>query len=477
MAIRLKQSTTVTIRLGPFLDKADGVTEKTAITPVVEVSKNHGAFAARNSGTSITHDSNGWYAVELNATDTNTLGAMLVKADDAATYLPVWREFEVVPAAVFDSLVGGTDVLPVRDQTMIRQGTAQAGAAGTITLDTGASAIDDFYITGTWCAIVSGTGAEQVRRVNGYVGSTKVLTISPNWKTNPDNTSKFVLLGCDVAAVVQSQGLSSSSLTSTYLTAVENAVLDAARSSHVISGSVGEGVGHASTVEGRITATRAGYLDKLNITGNVAATGEVAAVEADTQDIQSRLPAALVSGRIDASVGSMASNVVTAAAVASDAVTEIQSGLASASELAAVRVDTEDIQSRLPAALVSGHISARLAGVTHTDAVIPTVSTVTDKADYGLSTTALDAIGDEVDAQLDSLVGVVPAAAPPDEPTIREALAIAYASIRNKQTFEKTGDSDGVLVTYAPDGTTELFKSDCSDDGTTFTRGELEEFV
>jgi hypothetical protein len=60
-------------------------------------------------------------------------------------------------------------------------------------------------------------------------------------------------------------------------------------------------------------------------------------VETDTQDIQSRLPAALVSGRIDASVGAMASDVVTASAIAADAigsselaasaVSEIQSGL------------------------------------------------------------------------------------------------------------------------------------------------------
>lgn len=50
-------------------------------------------------------------------------------------------------------------------------------------------------------------------------------------------------------------------------------------------------------------------------------------VETDTVDIQSRLPAALVSGRIDASVGAMAANVMTASALATDAVTEIQSGL------------------------------------------------------------------------------------------------------------------------------------------------------
>jgi hypothetical protein len=39
-------------------------------------------------------------------------------------------------------------------------------------------------------------------------------------------------------------------------------------------------------------------------------------IESDTQDIQSRLPSALVSGRIDASVGAMANDVMTAAASA-----------------------------------------------------------------------------------------------------------------------------------------------------------------
>lgn len=43
-------------------------------------------------------------------------------------------------------------------------------------------------------------------------------------------------------------------------------------------------------------------------------------VETDTADIQSRLPAALVSGRIDASVGAMAANTVTASAIADGAI-------------------------------------------------------------------------------------------------------------------------------------------------------------
>jgi len=46
-------------------------------------------------------------------------------------------------------------------------------------------------------------------------------------------------------------------------------------------------------------------------------------IETDTQDIQSRLPASLVSGRMDSDVGNMQTDVLDAAALAASAVTEI----------------------------------------------------------------------------------------------------------------------------------------------------------
>jgi hypothetical protein len=81
-----------------------------------------------------------------------------------------------------------------------------------------------------------------------------------------------------------------------------------------------------------------------SISADVAAVKtQTAAIETDTQDIQSRLPAALVSGRIDASVGAMAANVMTAAAAAADLTTELQSGLATQASVDAIDdlVDTE----------------------------------------------------------------------------------------------------------------------------------------
>lgn len=126
----------------------------------------------------------------------------------------------------------------------------------------------------------------------------------------------------------------------------------------------------------------------LNLSGTTIKTATD--VETDTADIQSRLPAALVSGRIDASVGAMAANTMTAAAAASDLTTELQTGLATAANLAIVagyldteiaaikavtdalpnagalttiQADLDDIQTRLPAALVSGRIDASVGAM------------------------------------------------------------------------------------------------------------------
>lgn len=142
MSTLLKQSTTVTIRLGPFLDITDGVTEEVGLGSMgIEVSKNHAAFGARNSATATAHDAEGWYSCELDTTDTGTLGPLIVKAHAPATHLPVWREFLVVPANVYDSLVAGSDALQVHANE-ITNGLITAAAIATGAIDADALAAD-----------------------------------------------------------------------------------------------------------------------------------------------------------------------------------------------------------------------------------------------------------------------------------------------------------------------------------------------
>lgn len=70
--------------------------------------------------------------------------------------------------------------------------TAQAGAAGSITLYSGESSTNNTH-NGTYIYILSGTGAGQRKRITAYNGTTKVATVDSNWSVTPDNTSVYVI--------------------------------------------------------------------------------------------------------------------------------------------------------------------------------------------------------------------------------------------------------------------------------------------
>jgi hypothetical protein len=112
----LKQSTAVDIAMGPFLDETDGKTIEDALTitqPDIRLKKNGGAWAQKNAAQTLSHEEKGWYEVSLDTTDTNTLGILIVNIHETPGALPVWREFMVVPANVYESLVLGIEFLEV----------------------------------------------------------------------------------------------------------------------------------------------------------------------------------------------------------------------------------------------------------------------------------------------------------------------------------------------------------------------------
>jgi hypothetical protein len=111
----LREDTATTIMIGPFLDATDGVSAEEGlggdggnIETNVRVSKNGGGFETRSSTENPIHSHTGWYTLHLETGDTSTPGTLIVKVHDSSTYMPVWMEFQVVPANVYDSLVGGT---------------------------------------------------------------------------------------------------------------------------------------------------------------------------------------------------------------------------------------------------------------------------------------------------------------------------------------------------------------------------------
>lgn len=73
------------------------------------------------------------------------------------------------------------------------RGTAQAGAATTITL---AATFDNSSVDsmkGKYLVTTGGTGVDQIRQVTGWNNSTKVATIDSAWTTNPDATTTYLV--------------------------------------------------------------------------------------------------------------------------------------------------------------------------------------------------------------------------------------------------------------------------------------------
>ena len=256
----LKQSTPVTVKIGPFVDEDDGKTAETGLTIAqadVRLSKNGGNIAQKTESTSCTHDELGIYGCPIDATDTETAGRLQLWVHVSGA-LPVWHEFMVVPANVWDSFFGA-DLLQVH-AAQITAGliTAATLASNTITANTiAADAIGASELAGdavseiadaVWdevltsaahnvgysagqrlrylilsgataqagtantitlaatesatndihtqniISIVSGTGAGQTRLILEYIGSTKIATVDRPWTTTPDSTSVYELL-------------------------------------------------------------------------------------------------------------------------------------------------------------------------------------------------------------------------------------------------------------------------------------------
>lgn len=72
-------------------------------------------------------------------------------------------------------------------------GTAQTGAAGSITLQANETFLEGF-IQGKEILITGGTGVNQISQVYAYNSTTKVASVSPSWATNPSTDSTYLII-------------------------------------------------------------------------------------------------------------------------------------------------------------------------------------------------------------------------------------------------------------------------------------------
>ncbi len=287
----LKQSTSTVLSFGPFVNPSDGVTLVTTLVSAIDhvttgifLSKNGGAGAVRHASvTASTYDAYGMYLVTLDTTDTNTLGRLRVMFAAAASCLPVWDDCLVVPANIFDSLVSGSDVLDVSAIQIL-------GGAIPAPNTTGVPLVDTKYVGGT----LQTAGDIPARLPAALVGG------------RMDSSIGAIVNGVIAAASFATGALDAVwSTAARLLTAGTNIIL-----------AKGVGVTGFTDIDGAGVRTAVGL-------GTANLDTQLATIQADTDDLQTRVPAALVGGRMDSSVGAMAADTLTASALAADAVDEI----------------------------------------------------------------------------------------------------------------------------------------------------------
>lgn len=112
MGYAIKQSQTAQPLLFLLISSTNHISGLTGVTPAVTISKNGGAFATPAG--SVTEVGNGWYAVAGNATDSSTLGPLILHATGTGAD-PCDERFDVVafdpqdvPGALYASVVVNT---------------------------------------------------------------------------------------------------------------------------------------------------------------------------------------------------------------------------------------------------------------------------------------------------------------------------------------------------------------------------------
>lgn len=179
----------ITIRItDDFGDPVTGLDEGDVTIKTAKPGANLSASSAtltEDSGSAV----GGVYRLRFTAAECDTIGDLAFEVSSGTTTIfPVHGYVTIIQAldATDAGVAGG----------LVHSGTAQSGGANTITLAASASSTNDTYARNL-IAIVGGTGAGQTRKVQNYIGGTKVATLERDWTTVPDDTSEYQILAAD----------------------------------------------------------------------------------------------------------------------------------------------------------------------------------------------------------------------------------------------------------------------------------------
>lgn len=427
MTVYLKQSTaSQEVPLGYFVDSTDGNTEETALTIAntdIKLWKAGATTLANKTSGGATHIANGIYYCTLDDTDTNTLGSLVIFVHVAGA-LAVRLECVVLADNIYDSLIGGGELL----QTNIME----VNASSQSLLD-----LADFVDSGYDPATNKVEGVKLADTLTTYTGNT-VQTGDAFARLGAPAGASIAADLVAIEAQTDDIGAAGAGLTAVPWNAawdaeVQSEVADALDAAVPVSPTADSINQRIKAIDDLTQVGGSGDLVEIRIDANAAAAVGVL-INLDTNDIQTRLPAALVSGRMDSSIGAIAAGVDLTATMKASVNTEMDAALDTAipgvptadsvnqrirsldllaeagglgdlaailtdtadiqpkigtpagasvsvdiaaikTQTAAIETDTQDIQTRLPAALVTGRIDATIDGTGMEAAAIDAILT------------------------------------------------------------------------------------------------------
>lgn len=434
----LRADTITEVTVGPAVAVGDGFTPVTNLVgssaDEFELIKHGATTTTTIAGTlaAIT-GADGYYALDLSATDTNTEGRLVLLINDDSLILPIRHEFMVVNTNVYDSLFAAatTDYLQV--DTIQLAGTTQDAtdladfaAAG---YDPGTNKVQGVVLTDT------------TTTVTGGATSAALATAQADLDT---------ITGADGVTLATAQGLYAPAKAgdSMALTAgAVDAIIDETLTSHVTADSLGVAIKDVLADTGELQAnqgnwlTATGFATPTNITAGTITTVTNLTNAPTNGDLTAAMKAS-VNAEVDSALDTAIPGVPTADSInqrirSMDLLTEASG----AGDLAAILADTNELQG---------------------DDVPGLIAALNDVSTAEVLT--------QVNAALDTAIAELGVAAPTATPTLRTGLMLLYMALRNKTVVQTSGTD--ALEIYNDAGT-KIASKLLTDDGSDYTEAEM----
>jgi len=465
MAIPLKYATAdQNVPLGYFVDSTGGNSAETALTmsseDIILWKSGASAGVAKNSG-GATHMTAGLYFCTFDDTDTNTYGPMVVFAHPTGA-LAVRLECHVMEGGAFDALYAasgsgyiGADVRQILGLA-VDPTSAQVGAnvvqlvGGTQSATDLKDFADDGYDPST----------------DRVLGVASVDTTAVNTDM-PASAATITAILADTAAIASAQTDITAILSDTNAILVDTAAIASAQTdiTSILSDT------NAILVD--TTAIASAQTDITSILSDTNAilvdTAAIASAQTDITSILSDTNAILVDTAAIASAQTDITSILTDTAAIASAQTDITSIL---SDTNAILVDTAAIasaQTDITAILVdTSAIASAQVDITAILVDTAAMSTVVHAQVADIVPSAATINAQVVDAIYTDTYAEPGQGAPPATGSLVTKVNYIYKFARNK--IETTSATASI---YDDAGTTVDQKATISDDGTTFTRGEI----